>query len=514
MIYRLPTVLVAPIVMISLFSVSALAQPNVKNGPRSWDDDRRSEVKSFEDEIFKAGAEVSSPEAKQLLEYYTEHFTAGLPEELKEGSLNRMIALGESAQRLYEDRWSKRKHTVGEPEVVKLHNFIVSRTAFGICPSKLNILPGFLAIVLQAALDKNKEFVSCAVEHMMADASQLELVCIAPLFYAKEKHRGGFLNLGWKKEFGQVNRPPRDIVTPNVDEIARKVADQYEKEETEKIRAQLESLKAQLAEERERLKREAMEKIAKLKEEFQKNLIFGMPEEKSVSFLVDGSGSLGAAVPGIPGMNFAHYAILQLKQVIPLLEPNQMFSLGIFRDCGRILFNSGKAVYATPENVAAAVAYLDQMESFSPSCAEDCGGAMEEVLQGNPEAYYLFTDGQFTSSDYVKVKAIQKQSGAKVYVKPMSSWNQDFLNSLVQVSGGEMFSEIYSIDFAKNDLKKMKREFIEARTVLEREAKRVMAEEEAKVNKTYHESEEESHQMIERKIKELHEKLRDLSKCE
>ena len=60
----------------------------------------------------------------------------------------------------------------------------------------------------------------------------------------------------------------------------------------------------------------------------------------------------------------------------------------------------------------------------------------------------------------------------------------------------------------------MKREFIEARTVLEREAKRVMAEEEAKVNKTYHESEEESHQMIERKIKELHEKLRDLSKCE
>lgn len=219
---------------------------------------------------------------------------------------------------------------------------------------------------------------------------------------------------------GQSALLAQDQMRRNGDALVQVVHErEREREREDAIKAEAERVRLAALAEKDRLateeRRLVEEEVARTREVLEKvrgqvnaTLVFPVPMDPFICIIIDGSGSIQADVPGQSGKIYSQLATEHVSATLSLMLPIQKFTLGI---TDARIFNDGKALPATPENIAAAQAWL---------LAESRGGATElfanvlgpVIVQSGrvPDRVMIFTDGETADESPIQVSSLVQPS--------------------------------------------------------------------------------------------------------
>ncbi len=200
-----------------------------------------------------------------------------------------------------------------------------------------------------------------------------------------------------------------------------------------------------------------------IRKKLKQKLIFGLPEETNLVFLVDASGSMNFKI-NEKTTNLS-YALEQLEKTVLLLDGKQKFVIGFFSD-HPVYFNGGVAVNATPENVQKAIRFLRQQNQMASGSLEEAGKATKLLTQGfKADAIYFFSDFDLTSGDTSDLRNALTAANAKVYLKRMYRTEEKNLANIVRFyPSAQVLDKALTLESSLEELKQMKQLIEQSKT--------------------------------------------------
>ena len=206
------------------------------------------------------------------------------------------------------------------------------------------------------------------------------------------------------------------------------------------------------------------QRLQTIRNELDQKLIFGLPEEHTLVFLIDGSPSTSARMNGLA--TNLDYAVDQMALTLPLLNADQKFVIGIFSSKDPAYFNEGKPLYATAKNVQRAIQFLEANRNYAAGATEDCDRALVQLTQKfKADAVYIFSDFVFSFWDYAQLPGTFARLGAKVYLKGMKrTLMENMQKTLHGYSQGKILDPTFTFKNSFEELKALKHELEEMKT--------------------------------------------------
>ena len=282
---------------------------------------------------------------------------------------------------------------------------------------------------------------------------------------------------------GLVEFPKSPIVASEQAQIElNRIQDQYlrdqekirvKREEEERARIQKENERIEnerIAAANEKLRQEELErqKIRDLyikakveleiaRKKINKVMMFPVPLEPLIGFIIDGSGSVNSR-DSVSGLVYSDLAREHLSATLSLLLPTQQFVVGI---SDNLVFNKGKPLYATPENIAQVNAWLLATRSGGIEGFDQVLTLLKQESGRAPDRVLIFTDGEVTNSYDVTADFLKQLDGNTVVdIAPIpnsgfiniksSGFNSDernynFMRIATTTTHGEILSEVHNM---------------------------------------------------------------------